>query len=142
VYSSLADLKKVVPEATLVQLTDDEGLGEVNQDRVDEAIAAADGEIDAYLGGRYSVPLSSVPEVVKKLSADIAVYNLYSRVVDEIPETRAGRYKAAIKLLENIAKGVVSLGVDPAPSAPTDSSAETNTAADGHTFSRDKLEGF
>lgn len=141
-YSSLDDIKKLLPEETLIQLTDDEGLGLVNQTRVDEAISQADAEIDSYCGGRYKAPLATVPDIVKKLSVDIAVYNLYSRHVEKMPDTRTERYKSAIRHLEGISKGTISLGIDPAPTASTDGRAETNTETDERIFSRDKLEGF
>lgn len=141
-YSTLDDIRKLVPEEAIVQLTDDEGLGTVNQTRVDEAIAQADAEVDSYCGGHYSVPFGTTPEIVKKLSVDIAIYNLYSRRVEELPGVRAQRYKNAVRQLEAIAKGTLSLGVDPAPAAPTDSSAETNKPTDTNVFSRDNMEGF
>jgi phage gp36-like protein len=141
-YSTLDDIKKLVPEEVLVNLTDDEDTGSVNQARVDEAIEQADAEIDSYCGGRYSVPFSTTPDIVKKLSVDIAIYNLYSRTLQDFPEVRRERYRNAIRQLEGISKGTVSLGVDPAPSAPTDSAAETNKATDENVFTRDSMEGF
>lgn len=141
-YSTLADIKKAVPEEVLVQLTDDEGFGDVDQGRVDEAIASADEEINSYCGERYSVPFTTVPGIVKKISVDIAVYNLYSRKVEEAPDIRKERYKSAIRQLEGIAKGTISLGVDPAPSAPSEGGPETNKTDDDRIFTRDKLKGF
>jgi len=141
-YCALDDLKKLIPEEALIALTDDEGLGSVNQPRIDEAVKQADAEIDSYCGGRYAVPFTTVPEIIKKLSVDIAIYNLYSRRVEEIPETRAERYKNAIRQLEGITKGGISLGVAAAPEASTDGRAETNKETDENVFSRDKLEGF
>lgn len=141
-YCTLEDMKKLVPEEDLVGLTDDEGLGPVNQVRVDEAIASADAEIDSYIGGRYRVPLSPVPGVVKKMSVDIAVYNLYSRRVEETPGARKDRYQSAIRQLELIAKGTVSLGAAELPPAADTGGAETNKATDGNVFTRDKMEGF
>jgi phage gp36-like protein len=141
-YCTLDDIKKLIPEEALAQLTDDEGLGSVNPARVDEAIAQADAEINSYCGGRYAVPFSMVPDIVKKLSVDIVLYNLYSRRVEEAPAIRAERYKNAIRQLEGISKGVISLGVDPAPSASADGRAETNKPTDDNVFSREKLEGF
>jgi phage gp36-like protein len=141
-YSTLEDIRKLMPEEVLVQLTDDEATGSVNQARVDEAIAQADAEVDSYCGGRYSVPFGTVPDVVRKLSVDIAAYNLYSRRVDEVPESRAERYRDAVRQLEGIARGLISLGVDPAPPSPSETGAETNRAADGNVFTREKLEGF
>lgn len=141
-YCTLDDLKKLVPEDVLVQLTDDENLGEVDTARVNEAITQADAEIDGYLGGRYAVPLTSVPDMVKKLSIDIALYNLYSRTVSEMPSLRGDRYCSAVRQLEGIAKGIITLGVSEMPSAPTDSGAETNKNDDGNVFSRDSMKGF
>lgn len=141
-YSALDDIKKLIPEDTLIQLTDDDGIGTVNQGRVDEAIVQADSEIDSYCGGRYSVPFATVPGIVKKISVDIAIYNLYSRRVEVLPETRADRYKNAIRQLEGISKGVISIGVDPAPSAATQSSNTVQVETSEKIFSRDKMTGY
>jgi phage gp36-like protein len=135
-------MKTLLPEERIIELTDDEDTGSVNQARVDEAIAQADSEIDGYLGERYAVPLSPVPPVIRKLSVDMAVYHLYSRRAEDIPETRRDRYRHAVRFLEGVSRGSVSLGLDPAPSGPTDSSAETNKSEDGNVFSREKLKGY
>ncbi len=141
-YSTLDDIKKLLPEEALIQLTDDENLGVVNQGRVDEAIAQADAEINSYCASKYTVPFTTVPAIAKKISVDLAIYNLYSRKVDIIPETRAERYKNAIRQLEGISKGTISLGVDPAPAATTEGGAETNTTTSDRTFTKDSMEGF
>lgn len=141
-YCTLADIEKAVPEETVVQLTDDEGLGVVDQARVDEAIDQADAEIDAYCAARYKTPFSTVPDVVKKLSADIAVYNIYSRKMEDIPAARSERYKNAVRMLEGISKGTVSLGEDPAPEASTEGQQTADITGADRTFSRDKLEDF
>lgn len=142
-YSTLTDVKKLIPEDTLIQLTDDEGAGVINEARVTEAIAQADSEIDSYLGIRYSVPLSPVPDVVKKLSVDMAIYNLYSRRVEEIPATRADRYKNSIRLLEGISKGTVSIGekIEPEEAVSGDQ-PQVSTSESDRIFTRDKLGGF
>jgi len=140
-YCTLDDIKKLIPEQVIIQLTDDENLGTVNQARVDEAIAQADAEIDSYCGGKYSVPFSSpVPDIIKKISVDIAIYNLYSRKVEEIPQTRTERYRNAIRQLEGIAKGTISIGEDPEPAIPSQGGSEVST--NDRVFTRDKLESF
>lgn len=141
-YCTLDDIRKMLPEELIVQLTDDEAAGSLNQARVEEAISQADSEIDSYCGGRYAVPFSAVPDIVKKLSADIAIYNLYSRLVRDMPEVRADRYRSAVRQLEAIACGKLSLGVDPAPGASSEGRAETNTETDKKVFTRDSLKGF
>jgi phage gp36-like protein len=141
-YSTLDDIKKLLPEETIIQLTDDAGIEDVNEGMVTEAIAQADAEIDSYCGIKYSVPFATVPDIVKKISVDIAIYNLYSRRVEEIPETRAERYKNAIRQLEGISKGIISIGESPEPAVPTQGAAEVNKTENDRIFTRDKMEGF
>ena len=140
-YSTLTDLKKLIPETAIIQLTDDENAGTVNQARVDEAIAQADAEIDGYCGGRYTVPFTTVPDIARKISVDIAIYNLYSRKVEEIPETRAERYKNAIRQLGDIASGKITIGEADAD-VPEAGGVQTNTTADDRIFTKDTLSGF
>lgn len=142
-YSTLQDIKKAIPEDTLMQLTDDEGTGSVNASRVAEAIASADATIDSYCASRYAVPFGTVPAVVKKISVDLAIYDLYSRRVEEIPAARADRYKNAIRLLEGIAKGAITLGLDPAPEASADASTpECTKTEDDRIVTRTNMEGY
>lgn len=141
-YSTVDDMKKMLPEDLIVQLTDDEATGSINQARVDEAISQADADIDSYCGERYGVPFTSAPDIIKKLSVDIAIYNLYSRLVRDMPDVRAERYRSSVKQLEAIAKGNISLGADPAPKAHSEGRAETNRQSDENVFTRKKLKGF
>ena len=108
-YSVLDDIKKLLPAVLLLQLTDDENTGTINTPRVNEAIAQADAEIDLSWGMIYQVPFVIVPPIIKKHSVDIAIYNLYSRRVEEIPQTRDDRYRNAKKELGDIASGALSL---------------------------------
>ena len=139
-YSTIDDLKKAIPEATLLQLTDDDSLGVIDEAKVTEAIAAADGEIDSYCAARYTVPFDPAPAIIGKYSVDIAIYNLYSRIVETIPDTRNDRYKNAIRALEQIAKGVITLGQVPAP--PEKSSAAAEITSSTRLFTRDSMKGL
>jgi phage gp36-like protein len=141
-YSTVTDIKKLIPEETLIQLTDDEGAGIVNQGRIDEAIEGADGEIDSYLSAKYTVPLYPVPRVINKLSVDFAIYNLYSRRMETIPETRATRHKDGVRLLEKIAEGKISIGEATEPTASGSNEAQVSTSSEDRIFTRDKLSGF
>lgn len=123
-YCVKADIIKLLPEAQLIRLTDDEGTGAVNDARLQEAIESAAEEIDSYLGSRYELPLTKTVPVLGKLSVDMAIFNLYSRVKETIPETRQKRYDNAIRFLEKVAEGKMSLGVQPAPDAPESGQAE------------------
>ena len=125
-YSTITDIKKLLPEEALIELTDDENTGAVNDARVTEAIAAADAEIDGYVGGRYGVPLSPVPTAIKRLSVDMAVYHLYSRRQEIMPETRQVRYDNCVRFLRDVAAGRVSLGIEPEPDSATDSTIKVS----------------
>jgi phage gp36-like protein len=140
-YCTQADIEKQLPEAVITALADDTLTGSADADVVAEAIAAAAAEIDAWAGGRYQVPFSPVPDVIRKVSVDIAIYNLFSRRDSDPPEVRKDRYKAAVKLLESIARGIVTIGAAEAEAPPAVSHAPLATGA-GRIFSREKMEGF
>lgn len=140
-YCTVEDLISLVDEETVKQLTDDEDVGVINQSRVDKAIADAGAEIDAWLATRYTVPLASTPAVINKCAVDIAIYNLYSRRVEKMPEVRSDRHKNAVKVLENVSKGVIALGVTPAPQQSPDSSGAAYSGGDRR-FTREKLKNF
>jgi phage gp36-like protein len=142
-YCTLDDLKDHIPETNIIQLTDDEGLGVVNQARVDKAITTADSVIDGYLRGRYSLPLSTVPELIKTIAIDIAVYKLYERRLElEMPEAMTNRYKNAGKLLEQIQKGLIKLGIESPDTGPGQGHYKTNKTAEDRTFSKSILDKF
>lgn len=141
-YNALADIIGRVSEDVLIQLTDDKGLGVIDTSKVDEAITLADGEVDGYCGKRYVVPFSPVPAFVQGLALDLAVYNLFS-LRENMPENRKARYENAIKALGDIAKGIVTLGVQtPTPPTETFSTATPQVVQTSGRFSPGKLKGF
>lgn len=79
------------------------------------AIEDADGEIDGYLASKHPVPLVNTPKIINKLSKDIALYNIFSRIGIDESERESNyltRYKAAVRYLENVAKGITNLGIE------------------------------
>lgn len=140
-YSDLTQLKKRISEAWIIQLTDDENTGAVNQARVDEAIAKADATIDSKCKARYAVPFNPIPDIISNLSADMAVYNLYARKVEEIPKTRDDINTAAIKQLNDIRDGKDSIGESEAD-VPEAGGVQTNTSADDRMFTKETLGNF
>ena len=138
-YCALADLYDQIDERELIQLTDDENLGIVDQGAVDKAITDADGEIDGYLGSRHSVPLSPIPSIINKISVDIAIFNLYSRRLGP-PEHREARYKNGIRFLEQVAAGKISLGANDPDPVPASEAPQIESP--GRIFSRDSLRGL
>lgn len=139
-YCTKADLLGLIPEETIIQLTDDHGAGAVDDDIIDQAIADADAEIDGYCGERYTLPFSPVPVIIKKASVDIAIYNLYGRR-QGAPEDRTKRYDNAVKLLRDISAGKVTLGAS-APEETAQDTVEISTSLDDRVFTKTTLENF
>ncbi|MDA8086546.1 MAG: DUF1320 domain-containing protein [Nitrospiraceae bacterium] len=132
-YSQLTDLQNVLINDTLVQLTDDEGLGTINTARINEAIAEGDAMIDGYCGAKYQVPFNPVPVVVRSISVALAIHNLFARRVEEVPAVHENRYKDAIARLKDIASGAMTLGIQPQP-AVIEEPATNSQSIDNRTF--------
>jgi len=144
VYITIADLKKVVPEQDLIQLTDDSvPATTINTDNVDRAIADAGELMDGYLRERYSLPLSPVPGLIGTLACDIAVYRLYARRSRlDPPEGVAERYRNALKLLEKIQDGKITLGAGSAVTPETSADMAAVSTPGGRIFNRHTLGGY
>ena len=126
-YCTLSDINKLLPQEVLIRLTDDDMSGSVDDDVVTESIDSASDEMDVYLGSRYELPITETVDILIKLNVDIAIYNLYSRVKDSIPETRNERYKNAIRMLEKIADGKIDIIPKPDPPSSISGSIKTKT---------------
>jgi phage gp36-like protein len=107
-YATAADMTARFGEQRLRQLTDlseplaDALVGSTLQTRLDDA----DAEIDGYLAGRYALPITPVPAVLRTYACDIAWYRLLGA---SATESDLARYTAAISYLKLVAKGDVSL---------------------------------
>lgn len=113
----------------LIQVTNptDPTATAVNATRIDDAIADIDALIDAKLQARFSLPLASVPRVLRNISGDLVRARLYE---DRMPEHVGKRETTALKLLDEIASGKLSLGLDDAAQAtpPSDGPQFTTSA--------------
>lgn len=134
-YCTTQDLIDRFGETELVQLTDRNGDGAIDQEVVDRAITDAAGEIDGYLASRYRVPLDTVPVVVRKVACNLAYYSLHARI-GVVPETVKTLHEDAVRLLRAISRGEASLGVSEsgAKARPADGAV---MQSDGRTFGRD-----
>lgn len=130
-YCTLQDLIDRYGEAELLQLTDRERVGQINSDTVDRAISDADGEIDGYLS-KFSRPITPVPKVLVRIACDITRFYLYDDQATEIVEKR---YFNAVKFLQGVARGEISIGVDDAGAAP-ESSNDAEVVSGGNVFNR------
>ena len=105
-YCTQSDIIKSLPEAELAQLTDDSAGTTVDSDVVNESIAWADALIDTYCRQKYSVPFSTTPEMIKGLSIDLAIYDLFTRRVHgATPDMVMHKYDQAMLILRDISQG-------------------------------------
>lgn len=139
-YATHQDMIDAFGEREVIAITDRENAGAINAAVLAKALAQADGEINPYLVGRVTLPLASVPTVLVTHACDIARYRLTGSETVET-ETIARRYKDAIRFLEFVAAGKVSLGIDSSgqqPAPPTGGTVQFTSG--GHVFSREATE--
>ncbi len=147
-YITQQDLLDELGEDKLIQLTDDEGIGEVGESRINKAISYAVGTVDSYSRTRYTLPVP-VTEKVKAVCLDLAVFHLYkSRATDTEGSYKVKKeaHDAAMKFLQDVAAGKAALDV------PSLEETETNPASPDEVlrgsekstvvFSDDKLTGY
>jgi phage gp36-like protein len=122
-YCTIEDLIKETDKNLLIDLVNDENEpqeninlldeNDIRSQRIREQILNADEEINAYLRQRYKLPLTNVPSLLKSISKDITIYNLYKRRHRlDMPESIVNIYKDKVKLLEKIQNGMVRLGIE------------------------------
>lgn len=147
-YSTVDEVRSMIKQDAFNMIIGDEYIDDPAEREalitpiIEEAIKDADGEIDGYLSGKYPVPLLQIPKAINKFSKDIAVYNLFSRagiVEGERESNYLSRYKAAVRFLENVAKGVVDIGVN---NVKESASTGFKIKSSPRLFSRDSMKGM
>lgn len=144
-YCTLSDITGVIPQRELIQLTDDDiPPAAVNQAVVDQAIAAADTLINGYIGDRYSIPFTGVPELLKTIALDVVVYRIYlRRKKGDPPEGIKAAYDNSLKLLRDVQAGKLSLGVtDTGAVVPQNSAAAPSISSSPRLCSRESMQGL
>jgi phage gp36-like protein len=117
-YATQAELVERYGDPMLIQLSDraDPPANVIDAGVVARALADADAAIDGYLAGRYALPLSATPDLVRDLALAIAVYKLHR---DTASDKIRKDYEDALATLRQISAGVIRLnvaGVEPASS--------------------------
>ena len=93
--------------------------------------------IDSYVGLRYDLPLATVPERLKRLSAAIARFYLHK---DAPPEAVRQAYDDGIKFLKDVAAGRAVLDV--AGAEPAAAPASVQTSGPARVFDKTSLDGY
>jgi phage gp36-like protein len=143
-YATPADLAQRYGADRLIELTDRDRDGFGDDPQIAQALLDASYEIDGYLAARYKLPLPTVPPLLVRIACDIAIYRLLSlRRMGDIEDARL-RYEDARRLLENISKGVVALGLPanlPDPQQPQPSLAAASVGSP-RVMGRDATGGY
>lgn len=131
-YCSITDILKDLPRLELINLANDENRAEsvinltstsdVLVVRVNSIIADSDEQINVYLRGKYTLPLTNIPARVVKYSKIITIYNLYLRRFPVDTPYKA-EYDKIITELMNVQKGMVFLDF---PSTDSNADVESN----------------
>lgn len=130
-YATQQDLIDRFGSQELIELTDRASTGAIDATVITRALNDADAEINGYLAGRYSLPLATTPPALSRMACDIARYRLYE---DRATEAVTQRYKDAVRFLDGIAKGLVSLGLNAAGTAPEAASGGVKTQGKDRVF--------
>lgn len=137
-YATQAEMIARFGQKEVVALTDRDFTGAIDESVLTSALEMSGYEIDGYLGGRYTVPMPNPPQILIGFACDIARYRLCGtggvQVTDEIRD----RYKDAIRFLEHVASGRVTLGGLP---EGTVSSNQVRFVRGEKSFGRDSTNG-
>ena len=142
-YTTDADLFNLIAARILIQLSaDDPMAGVPDWTVVAEARAYADGQIDARLRQRYSLPLASVPRELRDWALALARRWLYERRPDQdIPPAVIDAAKEALASLDAVRDGKMSLAI----AVPDDTSAASGrvlVSAPDRLFTMDFLSSY
>jgi phage gp36-like protein len=102
-YCTQNDLENLIPVTELAELTSESG-DTPNSELIAEIIDRVGAEIDSYISVRYRTPLLTIPNLIKALSVDMAIYHLYTRR-SAVPAIRQTKYQDAINFLQNVGLG-------------------------------------
>ena len=143
-YATAADLAEETSEQRLLELTDDEGGLTLEASAVQailtDQLQDASDLIDSYISQRYVVPLSPVPDVIESVCETITLYKLYLRR-ETVPDSRRDAYRDAIRWLEAVAAGKVSLPGGEVVSE-TAGGPQSSTTGVNRIFTRDTLVNY
>lgn len=107
-YCTYDDLVNAFSATEILQLSDRNRDGKIDDEVIDEAIAFADSHIDGYLREQYSVPLLNPPRNLVGFACDFARYRLYQ---DQPTDLVQSRYDVGCFWLKDVARGLVQIDV-------------------------------
>jgi phage gp36-like protein len=132
-YATLQDLANRLGPAAYLQLTDDEATGEPNEARAQEALDAAEAEVNSRLASRFAVPLEVAAEpqaaaMLRAVALDLAEYRLHARR-PPVPDAVEAKALQTLQWLQDVAEGRAQMPL--LREVPANESRGTIAEADG-----------
>ncbi len=142
-YITNSDIEERLGSVAYVQLADDDGNGVADVGVVDEARLGAEGEVNSYLGRRYSVPVSltthpDLADVLASFTLDLAEYRLRLRR-PPVPDDARRRRDQAIEWLTRVAEGRIELPSAVGVAASTSRGTIAAVTGERRVLTRDEL---
>lgn len=138
-YATRQDIIDIYGSDALTVAADRDGDGQEDAGVVDQALADATELMDSYIGAKYALPLPTpAPDVLRPICVDLAFYRL-SQGAHALTEEIEKRETRAIAWLKDVARGVVSLGIDPSPES---AGGGVQVVSGDRRFTRGKLTGL
>ena len=126
-YATPENYKAYFTLRDAVGVTAPRGRGEPDDERIAYHLKGASNRIDSYIGARYLLPLTDVPDALRDYCCDIARYLLTGTERPCTEEIRL-RYEDAMSWLKMVANGKISIGSN------TENGSSVETSSPGVAF--------
>ena len=142
-YATAQDVINRYPNRDLVQLTNEDPTATtVNTAPITQALSDASAEIDGYIEGRFTLPLTDPPTVLNRLATDIAMYRMQTlRPLHDLEDARK-RYEDAVAILSKVAAGELTLGLAADGQEPPLAGSVEAVQGPDRVFNRGNLKGY
>lgn len=111
-YADQQDMEDHFGSDQVLLASDRNGGGEIDVGVLESALVKASDEIDSYIVQRYTLPLSTIPGVLRSHACEIAMYRMSTHQGGGLTEEKRTRYEDSVSWLTKLAKGIVSLDDD------------------------------
>lgn len=138
-YASLEDLVERAGMDEIVQVADRDGDLIPDPEVIGAALIHADNLANGYLAGRYTLPFSTVPDLLRTWATAIARYHLHR---DGAPEYVTADYKDALAGLRDVQRGAISLPLPSGGEPAATSAGDHLSASPRQVFTDDFLRGW
>lgn len=138
-YASKQDMIDRFGEPELIQISDRDGSGTLNDQTLEQAQMDGDAEIDAYLRPLYRLPLEVVPTNLVRIACDIYRYYMYGALVPDYAEKR---HKLAIDTLKLINSGKLDLTLNAEEKPAPEPLVSTRPGVAASVFNESALRGY